>query len=229
MTQESSPTADENTREQWLIARIRAQEPGAWRELVEQHEPRLFAWMKSRTGNRSTAEDLVQEVFLSFLRALPNFDDSRPIEPFINQIAAHLLIDHLRKEGRRQVVSTGTVVNDSSSGHMPFEKLVPQDSRQLKASSIFRGRETTAAIEACLAQSLKELVLRWQSRGEFERLKCCELIIAKGYANQRVAQILSISEQAVANHKSYLLQQLRQRLAKAGLSETVLSLLIDRH
>jgi len=229
MSQEPPPIADESTREKWLIARIRSQEPGAWRELVDQHEPRLFAWMKSRTGNRATAEDLVQEVFLSFLRALPNFDDSRPIEPFINQIAAHLLIDHLRKEGRRQIVSTAAVFDDSSAGQMPFGGLAAKDSRQLKASSIFRGRETTAAIEACLAQSLKELVLRWQSRGEFERLKCCELIIARGYANQRVAQILSISEQAVANHKSYLLQQLRQRLAKAGLAETVLSLLIDRH
>ncbi|MBA4030311.1 MAG: RNA polymerase subunit sigma-70 [Planctomyces sp.] len=205
----------------WFMARIRAQDAQAWSELVALHEPRLFAWMKSRLGDAATAEDLVQEVFFSFLRALPHFDDTRPIEPFLNQIAAHLLIDTLRRQGRRRAFSLSGETPESEGGAIPHV-----DARQRKASSLHRGRETAAAIESCLATSLEELASRWQSRGEFERLKCCELLFALGYPNQRAAKTLAISEQAVANHKSYILQQLRTRLTKAGLSDAAIAELI---
>ncbi len=84
-----------------VIGRIRAGEAGAWAELIARFEGRLLAFVESRAGNRSTAEDLVQETFIGFLTSLPNFDARRPLESYLFSIAAHKLTDHLRREGRR--------------------------------------------------------------------------------------------------------------------------------
>ena len=87
-----------------LIRRIREGDTDAWYELIARFEGRLLAFVESRTRHRSAAEDLVQETFIGFLTSLPNFDGRRPLEGYLFSIAAHKLIDYLRREGRRPML-----------------------------------------------------------------------------------------------------------------------------
>ena len=88
-----------------LVARIRSGDETAWRECIEQFEGRLLAFAVSRLRNHAVAEDIVQETFVGFLTALPNYDDRTPLESFLFAIAAHKLTDHLRREGRRPTLA----------------------------------------------------------------------------------------------------------------------------
>lgn len=204
-----------------LVARIRRGEPGAWEECIARFEGRLQAFVESRLGNRTTSEDVVQETFLGFLISLPNYDDATPLESFLFSIAAHKLTDVLRRNGRRPELAL--LLEDSEGGARE-----PAGSDRA-ASSLFRSVERQTSENAALAEALQRLISQWWERGEFERLKCIELLFVLGWKNKDVAEHLGITEQDVANHKHFVIAKLRdsiekfqldsQRLAKLGLTE----------
>ena len=55
-----------------LVKRIRGGEEAAWSELILRFEGRLTAYVVARIGDRTAAEDVVQEVFIGFLTGLPS-------------------------------------------------------------------------------------------------------------------------------------------------------------
>lgn len=183
--------------EQELVAAVRAGDAAAWRELIEQFEGRLQAFAFSRLGDRSLAEDVVQETLLGFLTSLPHYDAQRTrLESFLFQIAAYKITDHLRKLGRRPALST---LGDSSLA-----------GGGRAASSLFRSREQTDLQQAQLLGQLRTILADWKSSQQWERLKVCELLFVRGWRNQQVAETLQISEQQVANHKHAFTSRLKQ-------------------
>ena len=188
-----------------LVARIRAGESDAWAECIARFEGRLLAFVESRLKNRATSEDVVQETFVGFLVGLPNFDDRTPLETFLFSIAAHKLTDVLRRQGRRPTLPL------FPTGSEPGEQPEPRGNARM-ASSLARSREQRATDEQVLTDGLNTLIRQWLDRGEFERLKCMELLLVAGYPNKAVAENLGISEQAVANHKHFVLSKLRERM-----------------
>ncbi len=185
-----------------LIKRIRAGEEKAWQECIQQYEGRLQAFVFSRVGNRATAEDIVQETFLGFLTALPNFDETRKIQSFLFAIAAHKLTDVLRKNGRRPTLP----LNAGPSSQGDYDPI----GRERVASSIARSIERKAGEEEALANCLESHIEQWIQNGEYERLKCIELLFVRGFPNKEVADLLNISEQAVANHKYFVVSKLKE-------------------
>jgi len=190
-----------------LVARIRDGHEDAWQECIDRFEGRLLAFVDSRLRNRATAEDVVQETFLGFLTALPNFDDDTPIESFLFAIAAHKLTDVLRRQGRRPAL-TGLLGESDGPAREPT-------GRARVASSMARSAEGKAREQQVIADCLKTLVTDWLSRGEIERLKCAELLFVMGYSNKDVAGRLEISEQAVANHKYFVVSKLKDAATQA--------------
>jgi RNA polymerase sigma-70 factor (ECF subfamily) len=190
-----------------LVHRIRTQDPGAWEALIALYERRLLAFAEQRLGDQVGAEDVVQETFLGFLRALPNYDDDTPLETFLFAIASHKLKDVLRQRGRRPFLSMWDRGGETTS-------LEPAGKAR-RASTIARSAERRAAAEAVLTQTLRDLVQSWYSRGEFERLACAELLFVLGWPNKDVAAKLGISEQAVANHKQFIVQKLKAAAGKS--------------
>ncbi len=183
-----------------LIRRIRAGEQIAWQRCIADYEGRLQAFVFSRLGDRALAEDLVQDTFLGFLTALPNYDDATPVENFLFAIAAHKITDILRRQGRRPTLALNPVDGESSL------KLAGRDRA---ASSIARSQEQRGGEADLLAQALQSLIAGWHERGEYERLKCAELLFVQGRANQDVAAELGITEQAVSNHKYFIVSKLK--------------------
>src|SRR5258708_24020103 len=182
-----------------LIARIRAGEEDAWAECIARFEGRLLAFVDSRLRDRATSEDVVQETFRGFLVGLPNYDAETPPETFLFSIAAHKLTDVLRRQGRRPTLPLFIENSPDSSPELPGSDRV--------ASSMARSRERRAVEEQVLRDGLESLIAQWLSRGEFERLKCIELLFVLGWSNKDAAGRLGISEQAVANHKHFVLAQ----------------------
>ena len=202
-----------NQSDSLLIRRIRAGEEEAWNELIGQFEGRLLAYVESRTRNRAIAEDVVQEAFVGFLTSLPNYDRRRPLEGYLFSIAAHKLTDHLRREGRRPTLP---LVPEGASGNS-WEPA----GKARRASSIVRSGERRALEGSALEAALGQQIEHWHRRGQWEKLKCAELLFVRGYANKDVAAKLKISEQIVANHKYEFLSKLRDAVRKQGLPEDV--------
>ena len=197
-----------------LVEQIRSGQPDAWNALIAQYEGRLLSFVDSRLRRRASSEDVVQETFIGFLTSLPNYDTRRPLESYLFSIAAHKLTDYLRREGRRPALplsSTGA----SGTGNWDM----PGAARP--ASSIARSGERKALEEEALARGIGEQIEHWRAKGDWEKLKCMELLFVRGAANKDVAAALGISEQQVANFKFDFLDRLRRLVKQQRLNEDV--------
>jgi RNA polymerase sigma-70 factor, ECF subfamily len=196
--------------ESLLIRQVRAGDARAWRQLIERYEGRLIAFVDSRLRDRAASEDVVQETFVGFLTSLPHYDEKRDMEAYLFSIAAHKLTDHLRKQGRRPIDQFG-----SDDHGRPLDE-VPGGGRA--ASSIARSDERRVAEERLLTDAMGTLVKEWLARADFDRLRCLELLIVKGWANKDVAKYLGLTEQAVASYKFQTIGRLKEMARKAGLN-----------
>src|SRR5437868_10361312 len=152
-----------------LIDRIQAGEVEAWEELIAQFEGRLLAFVESRLGRRQAGEDVVQETFIGFLTSLPNYDPRRPLESYLFSIAAHKLTDYLRREGRRPALPLSSTAASTGGTWELAGNARP-------ASSIARSGERRDLEEAALAQGIAEQINHWREKGDWEKVKCMEML-----------------------------------------------------
>jgi len=197
-----------------LVEQIRSGKPEAWNTLIAQYEGRLLSFVDSRLRRRASSEDVVQETFIGFLTSLPNYDTRRPLESYLFSIAAHKLTDYLRREGRRPALPLSSTAA-SSGGNWEMA------GAGRPASSIARSGERRALEEGALARGIAEQIAHWKSKGDWEKVKCMELLFVRGAANKEVAATLGISEQQVANFKFDFLDRLRNLVKKQRLNEDV--------
>lgn len=199
--------------DQLLVSQIKQGAPDAWAELIARFEGRLLAFVDSRLRNRASSEDVVQETFMGFLISIPNYDPATPLESFLFAIASHKLTDLLRKQGRRPTIPLFPNENSERENHRE------PAGRTRVASSLARSKERKNKEEQVICEILQELIQGWISNGEFERLQCMEQLFVSGRANKEVAAELGISEQAVANHKHFVVGKLKDAIKTAQIQD----------
>jgi RNA polymerase sigma-70 factor (ECF subfamily) len=197
-----------------LIDAIRAGDALAWQSLIAKFEGRLIAFAESRLRDRAASEDIVQETFIGFLTSLPNYDSRRPLEGYLFSICAYKITDHLRRVGRRPpLVSARTRDGDDMTMQIPGSARV--------ASSIVRSGERKRLEEEAVAEAIRDSIQRWKERGDWQKLRCLELLLVCGLANKEVAQRTGLTEQQVANLKSDFYIRLKSIILRAGLDAEV--------
>jgi RNA polymerase sigma-70 factor (ECF subfamily) len=72
--------------EREVVRRCREGSESAYAELVRSHRPRLYLLAYRLTGDRETAEDVVQETFLAAFRSIEKVDPRPSLSPWLNTI-----------------------------------------------------------------------------------------------------------------------------------------------
>jgi len=201
-----------------LVERIRTGEADAWQQCIDQYEGRLLAFARTRLRDQTAAEDIVQETFLGFLKALPNYDDRTPMESWLFSIAAHKIIDFMRRSGRRPVLP---LLTSESKDGAARDLTGPGRAASSMMRSSEKGRAESLVIESCL----RDLIQDFKNNGAWERLQCVELIFVLGWANKDVAARLNTTEQAVANHKFFVVTKLKDAAKSAMIQNSELAAL----
>ncbi len=88
------------TNEADLISRARAGEAAAWEALVHNHEQRVYRLAYLMLADPDEAQDVVQNTFIRAYQHLNNFDDQRPLQPWLLRIASNLALNRRRSIGR---------------------------------------------------------------------------------------------------------------------------------
>src|SRR5579864_281508 len=73
----------------------------AFLETISTLRPSLHRYCARMTGSLMDGEDVVQEALIEAYRKLDQFDDSRPLKPWLFRIAHNRCIDFLRRKGVR--------------------------------------------------------------------------------------------------------------------------------
>jgi len=79
-----------------LVARSLAQDHEAFGRLVDRYAPSIVNLAYRMVGNRTEAEDLAQEAFLSAFKALPTFRSDAKFSTWLYRIASNKCMDWLR-------------------------------------------------------------------------------------------------------------------------------------
>jgi RNA polymerase sigma-70 factor (ECF subfamily) len=85
----------------------------AFLETITQLRPRLHRYCSRMTGSVMDGEDVVQDALFEAYRKLDQYDESRPLAPWLFKIAHNRCIDLLRKRGVRVEAETTAMTPDS--------------------------------------------------------------------------------------------------------------------
>lgn len=98
VTVPAAPTASESL----LVRRAQSGDLSAFDELVRAHIGRALRIARRLVPTHEDAEDVVQDAFLSAMRAINSFDITRPFGPWLTRIVVNQGITFRRARARRQ-------------------------------------------------------------------------------------------------------------------------------
>ena len=88
-----------------LLANFCSGKTEAFGALVRRYERELFGYLRRYLGDAELAEDVFQNTFLQLFMKRDQYEQGRPVRPWLYTIATHQAIDALRRNGRHQAVS----------------------------------------------------------------------------------------------------------------------------
>jgi RNA polymerase sigma-70 factor (ECF subfamily) len=93
------------------VARARAGDADAFRELVDRHSRRIYGLAFRLTGNAQDAEDVVQETWLRAYRQLGRFESRANFGTWLHRIAVNCSIDLMRARPKREEPQDGSALD----------------------------------------------------------------------------------------------------------------------
>ncbi|MHC4917024.1 MAG: RNA polymerase sigma factor [Planctomycetota bacterium] len=169
--------------DQDLIDRCLAGERSAFDHIVRRYQDALYRHLLRLAGSPEQAEDLCQEAFVKFYRALPKFHRGRTVAPLLFKIATNLW-----RDGRHRAVASapGPVAGN------PVAPCVAEEAiRRVERDAVAR------AITGLRAEYREVLSLRYD----------------QGLSYREIAQVTGASEGTVGTRLRRALDALRSVLA----------------
>lgn len=103
-----------------MIARCRAGEPAALRQLFERERTRVHRLLYRVVGSNMHMDDLIQDAFLEVFRSLPSFRGESSIRTWIDRCAVRVAYAHFKRKAR--MPSIEPVPELRSEGPSPEER-----------------------------------------------------------------------------------------------------------
>ena len=87
-------------------------------ELVRRTQPAVWR-LCSALGSSGEEEDLVQDVYLRALAALPSYRGEAAVQNWLLSIARRVCADHVRRRQRQRRLMGRLIDNEAATGHAP--------------------------------------------------------------------------------------------------------------
>lgn len=86
--------------------------------LVKKYTPRIYGFIKAKLFNKDEVDDLVQNAFFKFYRAIGRFDETRPVLPYLYEIAKNEMKMYFRS--RKETVNLDDAIGINLSVEEKF-------------------------------------------------------------------------------------------------------------
>ena len=198
-----------------LLQLIRSGDQDGWMQLVERFQGRLTAFAQHQLGQTADAEDAVQETFIGFLKAVPNYREEASLETLLFQILRRRIVDTFRSNGRNK---TSQLVQ-SDAGDRRTEPTDRFFSSDQTASSYVRRDEQDAADLQALLVAVTNVVEQFKIAQKWRELQIFDLLFFAHWKNQAIAQTLGDDESAIAVIKHRFLKRVSSAIQIAGTND----------
>lgn len=160
--------------EQWA-RQICTSDEGAFSELFHEVYPRLVKYAWKYTKRKTSAHDIVQEVFINLWEARKNIDPKRSLLSYLYKMTKNQSLNYLR---------------DSTTNEVPLD--------ELSASEVKMDDKWTAEIEDESGDDVKMLALiAALPNRQREAIKLSRF---EGLSHDEIAYVMEISPRTVNNH-----------------------------
>jgi RNA polymerase sigma-70 factor (ECF subfamily) len=178
-----------------LIQRLKQDEPGAFKELVELYQDRVLNTCYRFLFNREDAEDAAQEVFIDVYNSIASFKQQASISTWLYRVAVNRCIDLIRKKKRKKrfAIIKSLLVYEEEGKELP----APEKSNPLEHLQ----QEERMAILMEAVDSLPE-----NQRIAFTLSKC------EGIGNKEIARIMDVTLSSVEALMHRAKRSLRKKL-----------------
>ena len=191
----AKPRVDyQNTPEGVLVSRAQAGEEGAFREIVERYQAKVFSIIHGIVRQRNDVEDIAQQVFAKVYVSIRNFDFRSSLITWIYKITVNECFDYLRKRKVRKLVYESDLSEDEVRR---VENSEPSVNRQTPADSSLAQRDYVAKLLGRVSEEERMLLM---------------LKEVEGYSVEELAERTGMNENTI----KVKLFRARQKLVKAA-------------
>lgn len=183
--------------EHLLVAAAKEGNAGAFEELVNRYERKIFRLTLNITGNREDAEDAMQEAFLKAYAHLQNFQGDSRFYTWLVRIAANEALMKLRKRRPGEFSLDEPVTTDE-------EDLIPRQIEDWEPSpeQKYAQTEMQGILQGAIAQLEPDFRIVFVLRD------------VEGLSTEETAKLVGISVPAVKSRLLRARLKLRQRLSR---------------
>jgi RNA polymerase sigma-70 factor (ECF subfamily) len=177
-----------------LIFRFQQGDIDAFEELVRRYKDQLMNYVFRFVGNRSDAEDIVQETFLRVYKNKHYYKEIAKFSTWVYTIAGNLAKTELRRRKRKKLLSVSNIMKDDKDYDIPDH-----------------GHNPEKAVDG----SIKETIIQNAIEKLPPRFK--EVIILRdvqGFSYEEISQILNIPLGTVKSRVNRGRLKLQEELAE---------------
>jgi len=132
-----------------LVRLSRQGDRGAFQELVERYQRKVYAMLLGMLRDHDTAWEASQETFIKALRSLDHFKGEASFYTWLYRIAVNVAIDLQRREAHRPIVG----VSDET---IEAQETLQEDLRRADPFRQVRNRELGARVRAAIDELTPE-------------------------------------------------------------------------
>ena len=188
--------APDETDEQ-LMRRFQRGEARAFETLMLRHRTPVYAFLLRLTGERTRAEDLVQETFLRLVKGAAAWEPRAAVRTWLFTIARNLAADEARRAVFRRAEPLDAP-GPRGAAQAPADDPPPDRA----ADSALLRPKLEAALAALPAEQREVFLLREHA----------------GLRFHEIAKVTGTPENTVKSRMRYALEALRQKLAELGVT-----------
>jgi RNA polymerase sigma-70 factor (ECF subfamily) len=184
-----------------LMMQFQGGDQEAFAALVRRHKTPIFNFVLRQIHSRSTAEDLVQEVFVRVVHKASTFKHEARFTTWVYSIARNLCIDHLRKMSLRRHPSLDHAPGADSERPPLGDRLAdshPSTAADRSVISADIGERIVAAVDELPDEQREVFLLRQVGRIPFKD----------------IATMTGVPENTVKSRMRYALERLQDALSE---------------
>ena len=199
--------------DQNMLAAIRRGDAQAWGRLIDAYQGRLLRFTRTRVSQDADAEDIVQETFASFVKALDQIQINVSLETYLFGILRHEIVNRFRTRMTRAVCLIQDVCYSGADTALtdPLDRLA--DGGPSVSWCVSRNEQEQLQ-QRILGQALDRLIAGFKKAKNLRDLKIAELLFYCKLRNMDAATLLGLNAGLVRVVKHRCLKQIRAHVAQ---------------
>jgi RNA polymerase sigma-70 factor (ECF subfamily) len=122
--------------EESLVRRAKERDEAALTQLYEENFDKIYRYIVLKTGDRTEAEDMTQQVFLKAFKSISGYKSKgSPFSSWLFRIAHNQVVDHWRKKSKRATVPLEETLVGSGNSNPGVEAERKMDMESLVAAT----------------------------------------------------------------------------------------------